>query len=77
MTLFEIMLCDELVKGVGAVDTEKLLKKIDCDNKTSGFEGKVPNITGLATTTALTTVETKTLGLRTINRTLELAIRAA
>ena len=77
MTLFEIMLCDELVKEVGAVDTEKLLKKIDCDNKTSGFEGKVPNITGLATTTALTTVETKTLGLRTINRTLELAIRAA
>ena len=77
MTLFEIMLCDELVKEVGAVDTEKLLKKIDCDNKTSGFEGKVPNITGLATTTALTTVETRTLGLRTINRTLELAIHAA
>ena len=77
MTLFEIMLYDELVKEVGAVDTEKLVKKTDCDNTTSGFEGKIPNITGLAFTTALTTVETKTHGLRTINRTLELATHAA
>ena len=56
---------------------KNLLKKTDCDNTTSGFEGKLPNITGLAFTTALTTVETKTVGLRTINRTLELAIHAA
>ena len=31
----------------------------DYDNKVSGIEGKISNITGLATTTALTAVKNK------------------
>ena len=41
-----------------------LLKKADYDNKISGFEGKIPNITGLVTSTALTAVETKIISLK-------------
>ena len=41
-----------------------LLKKADYDNKISGFEGKILNITGLVTSTALTAVETKIISLK-------------
>ena len=44
-----------------AIDTSKLVKKTDYDNKINDFEGKIPSITGLATTTALTAVKTTML----------------
>ena len=41
-----------------------LLKKPDYDNKISDMEGKIPSITYLATTTALTAVKNTILTVR-------------
>ena len=40
-------------------DISGLVKKTDCDAKLADIEGKIPDISGLATKTALTTVENK------------------
>ena len=48
---------DELVGKTNAIDTSELTKKIDYDNKINEIEGKIPNITGLATTAALNAVK--------------------
>ena len=40
-------------------DTSKLVKKSDYNAKVSEIEGKIPSISGLATTSALTAVENK------------------
>ena len=50
---------DELVKKVNATDTSKLVSKTDYNVKTKDIEDKIPDITNLATTTALTNVENK------------------
>ena len=41
-------------------DTSKLVKKSDYNAKISELENKIPSISGLVTTSALTTVENKT-----------------
>ena len=41
-----------------------MLKKADYNAKTTGTEGKVPTICGLAMTSALTTVENKIPNVR-------------
>ena len=48
---------DKLVKKVDFIDTNKLVKKADCDKKISDIERKILSVTGLATTTALTAAE--------------------
>ena len=40
-------------------DTSGLLKKTDYNTKITEIEGKIPNVTNLATKTALTTAENK------------------
>ena len=40
-------------------DTSNLVKKSDYNTTVSEIEGKIPSITGLATTSALTIVENK------------------
>ena len=40
-------------------DTSELVKKADNSAKTTEIEGKIPSISGLATTSALTAVESK------------------
>ena len=47
-----------MVKKVDAIETSKLLKKQDYDNIYK-IDGKIPSITGLATTTTLTAVKNK------------------
>ena len=44
---------DELAKKVNAVDTRKRVNKTDYNAKIKGIEGKIPSITGLATTAGL------------------------
>ena len=48
-----------MAKNVNAIDISGLVKKTDYDNNISDIEGKIPSITGLATTTVLTVVEDK------------------
>ena len=48
---------DELVGKTNAIDTSGLAKKIGYDNKINEIEGKIPSITGLATTGALNAVK--------------------
>ena len=48
---------DNLVKKVDFTDTNKLVKKADCDKKISDIEREILSVTGLATTTALTAAE--------------------
>ena len=55
---------EELVKKADNTDTSKLVKKPDYDNKISDMEGKIPSITYLATTTALTAVKNTILTVR-------------
>ena len=50
---------NELVKKAIAIDTNGLVTKRDHDNKIDEIKGKIPSITGLATTAALTVVENK------------------
>ena len=50
---------NELVKKTIAIDTNGLVTKRDHDNKIDEIKGKIPSITGLATTAALTVVENK------------------
>ena len=50
---------DELVKTVHVIDTSKLVNKTDYNTKIKDTEGKIPSITNLATTAALTAVEYK------------------
>ena len=50
---------DELVEKVNTIDTSKLVNKTDYNVKTKDIEDKIPDITNLATTTALTNVENK------------------
>ena len=42
-------------------DTSELVKKTDLNAKVTAVESKIPNITGLATNSALTAVENKIL----------------
>ena len=44
-------------KKIDLIDTSKLVKETDYENKISDIEGKIASITGLATTTALNAVE--------------------
>ena len=48
---------DKLVAKVNDIDTSELVKKNDYNTKITEIEGKIPDISGLATKTALTTVE--------------------
>ena len=50
---------DELVTKVNVIDTSKLVNKTDYNSKIKDTEGKIPSITNLATTAALTAVEYK------------------
>ena len=50
---------DELVKKINVIDTSKLVNKTDYNTKIKDTEGKIPSITNLATTAALTAVEYK------------------
>ena len=50
---------DKLVAKVNNTDTSGLLKKTDYNTKITEIEDKIPDISGLATKTALTTVENK------------------
>ena len=45
------------------LDTSNFVKKLDYNVNVSEIEGKIPSISSLATTSALTTVENKTLAL--------------
>ena len=40
-------------------NTSDLVKKVDYDTKITEIEGKIPDVSSLATKTALTTVENK------------------
>ena len=50
---------DKLVAKVDNIDTSGLVKKTDYNIKITEIEGKIPDISGLATKTALTAVENK------------------
>ena len=50
---------DKLVAKVDNIDTSGLIKKTDYNTKITEIEDKVADISGLATKTALTTVENK------------------
>ena len=47
------------VTKVDNIDTSGLAKKTDYNTKITGIEGKIPDISNLATKTGLTTVENK------------------
>ena len=48
-----------MVKKVNAIDASNLVNKTDFDAKIRDTEVKIPSITGLATSAALTAVEDK------------------
>ena len=48
---------DKLVAKVNNIDTSGLVKKSDYNTKITELENRLPDITSLATKTALTTVE--------------------
>ena len=50
---------DEFVKKINSIDASKLVNKTDYNAKIKDIENKLPNITNLATTAALTAVENK------------------
>ena len=50
---------DKFVAKVNNIDTSALVKKTDYNTKITEIEDKIPDISGLATKTALTTVENK------------------
>ena len=50
---------NKLVTKVDNIDTSGLVKKTDYNTKITEKEGKIPNISNLATKTALTTVKNK------------------
>ena len=50
-----------MVKKVNAIDTSGLVKRTDYNAKIKDIEEKVPDITNLATTAALTAAEDKNL----------------
>ena len=50
---------DELVGKVNNIDTSKFILKTKYDTDKSELENKIPDISNLATKTALTTVENK------------------
>ena len=49
----------KLVTKVDKIDTSGVVKKTDYNTKITEIEGKVPDISNLATKTALTTIENK------------------
>ena len=49
----------KLVTKVDNIDTSGLVKKTDYNTKITEIEGKIPDMSNLATKTALTTVEKK------------------
>ena len=50
---------DEFVEKVNVIDTSRLVEKTDYNAMTKDIEDKIPGITNLATTAAVTTVERK------------------
>ena len=50
---------DELVRNVNAIDTSKLVNKRNYNAKKKNIEDKIPSITNLATTAAITAVKKK------------------
>ena len=50
---------NKLVTKVDNIDTSGLVKKTDCNTKITEIEGKIPDISNLATKTTLTTIENK------------------
>ena len=54
----------ELEKRIS--DTIGLVKKTDYNTKIMGIEGKIPDVSSLATKTALTTVENKILSVSSV-----------
>ena len=54
---------DKLVTKVNAIDTSGLFKKTNFTGKITEIEGKIPRVTGLATTAALNTVKSKILNV--------------
>ena len=50
---------DKFVAKVNNIDTSGLVKKTDYSTKISEIEDNIPDISGLATKTVLTTVENK------------------
>ena len=51
--------CNKLVTKVDNIDTSGLVKKTDYNTKIAEIEGKIPNVSNLATKTALTTIKNK------------------
>ena len=54
---------DKLVAKVDNIATSSLVKKTDYNTKITEIEGKIPDISGLVTKTALTAVENKISGI--------------
>ena len=52
-------MCDKLVEKVNAIDTSKLVDKTDYNANIKYIEDKIPTVTKLATTAALSAVENK------------------
>ena len=51
-------------------NTSNFVKKTDCNTKVSKIEAKIPSISNLATTSALTAVENKIPGINSlVNKT--------
>ena len=50
---------EELVKRINGIDTSRLVKKTDYDNKMTEIEGKILITNGLTTTATLVAVEKK------------------
>ena len=52
--------CDKLIKKINVNDTSKLVKKTDYDAKIRDIEGKIPSISNVATTDAVTVAKKDT-----------------
>ena len=52
-----------MIKNVNAIDTSNLVNKTSCNAKIKDIEDKIPSITNLSLTSALTVIENKILSV--------------
>ena len=52
-----------MIKNVNAIDTSNLVNKTSCNAKIKDIEDKIPSITNLSLTSALTVIENKMLSV--------------
>ena len=52
-----------MIKNVNAIDTSNLVNKTSCNAKIKDIEDKIPSITNLSLTSALTVIEKKILSV--------------